>query len=136
MRVALDILSGDESKLGRKRLAAQLRSLMMGAIDAARIDLLQHKLSPLFFYAKTGRVRYREADESSGIELFKLPSQTLADGYGDCDRLVVWRCAELLNAGTKAAPLVYFRPGSHELHTQVRFIESGAVEDTSRLMGM
>jgi hypothetical protein len=135
MRVSLDIDSSDETDLGRKRLAAQLRALMLGAIDAARVDLAQHKLRPLLWYAERGLMRYGEALERD-CELFKLPSQTLADGFGDCDRLVVWRCAELLNAGTKAAPLVYFRPGSHELHTQVRMLQTGAVEDTSRLMGM
>lgn len=49
-------------------------------------------------------VRYKE--DPPGQENWKDVLAVWADGHGDCDRLVAWRCAELRAAGHKAVPVI------------------------------
>lgn len=135
MEIRIGVDSRDRSRAGRRALAAQLRAYLMGCISAARVDLEQHRIPPLYELATAGRVVYRESPTRHLFEDFCLPSVVLARGYGDCDQLCQWRCAELQNAGERALPLIYWRESTDVLHVQVRRAD-GTVEDPSRLLGM
>jgi hypothetical protein len=52
-------------------------------------------------------VRYKE--DPPGQENWKDCLAVLADGHGDCDRLVAWRTAELRVAGYQADPVIKWR---------------------------
>jgi hypothetical protein len=52
-------------------------------------------------------VYYKE--DPPGEENWKDCLAVLADGHGDCDRLVAWRCAELRVAGIAAEPVIKWR---------------------------
>ena len=48
-------------------------------------------------------VRFRpEPQAGSGVELYQTIPEVLAQGWGDCDDLTGWRCAELLAQGINA----------------------------------
>lgn len=108
---------------------------MIGAVLAARVDLREHAVKPLFWYARRRSVIWRPEPNQGQFEAFLMPSEVIAVGIGDCDDLVIWRCAELQNAGELALPLVYWRPDRPGMHAQVRR-SNRTVEDPSRLMGM
>jgi len=65
---------------------------------------LDQPLPPLY----ASGVRYRE--DPPGEENWKDIPAVLADGHGDCDRLVAWRVAELrANGYPDAVPLIKWR---------------------------
>lgn len=77
-------------------------------------------------------VRYRR--EPPGQEVWQLPHQTMALGYGDCEDLASWRVAELRIAGENAK-LVFRRSGRRLWHALVRR-GNGELEDPSKILGM
>lgn len=64
---------------------------------------LGYPLPPLY----ASGVRYKE--DPPGQENWKDVLAVLADGHGDCDRLVAWRVAELRAAGYQADPVIKWR---------------------------
>jgi hypothetical protein len=89
-------------------------------------------LPPLY---KSG-VRYRPDPEmGSGIENFRLPLETFAARFGDCDNLVVWRLAELWSIGKPASCRAVWV--GHRMHVLIRHSqdESGRLEDPSIILG-
>lgn len=80
-------------------------------------------------------VRYK--GEGNGVQRFRLPYDTHAQGVGDCKQLVVWRLAELRRAGEHATPAIMWerRPGGWRAHARVRRA-SGELEDPSMERGM
>lgn len=108
-------------------------------------------------------VRYKE--DPPGQENWKDCLAVLKDGHGDCDRLVAWRCAELLVAGYAAEPVIKWKQipkdvmvsmghpphmvppeGIHMVHVCVGlpgwqryahlYEQNPLVEDPSKLLGM
>lgn len=77
-------------------------------------------------------VRFRpEPFEGSGVELYQTIPEVIAQGYGDCDDLAGWRCAELLNSGVRAeCDLLSLGPRTH--HAIVRY--GGRVEDPAQVI--
>ena len=97
-------------------------------------------------------VRYQE--DPPGEENWGDLYYCLQSGTGDCDRLVIWRVAELREAGVAAAPVIKWQNLSREqamhagypagfvppqglwlVHCCVRFPD-GTVEDISKKLGM
>lgn len=77
-------------------------------------------------------VRYRR--ESVGSEIWQLPTETARIGYGDCEDLAAWRCAELRLQGIPARMQVrQVRAGLW--HVTVK-LPNGKTEDPSRRLGM
>jgi hypothetical protein len=76
-------------------------------------------------------VRYRKAP---GPEKWQTALETYRDGWGDCDRLAVWRAADLRLEGFRDARVVIklVRPGLS--HAQV--FAGGKLFDPSLLLGM
>lgn len=64
---------------------------------------LGYPIPPLY----ASGVRYKE--DPPGQENWKDCLAVLADGHGDCDRLVAWRTAELRVAGYPAEPIIKWR---------------------------
>ena len=67
---------------------------------------------PLPYLYQSG-VRYQE--DPPGQENWKDIPLVLADGHGDCDRLVAWRVAELRVHGIAADPLIKWRTVPKEM---------------------
>jgi hypothetical protein len=68
----------------------------------------------------------------SGAEVFYFPPDTYREGKGDCDRLTIWRMAELLAQGVP----VHCRARwiGDDLHVTVVFPD-GQEEDPSKVLG-
>jgi hypothetical protein len=64
---------------------------------------LGYPIPPLY----ASGVRYQE--DPPGQENWKDCLAVLADGFGDCDRLVAWRTAELRVAGYPAEPIIKWK---------------------------
>lgn len=87
------------------------------------------KLPPLY---ESG-VRFRpDPYQGSGVENFKLPNAVYADGWGDCDRLVIYRIWELLCAGEPATCRSEWVDNA--VHVLVRR-KNGQLEDPSIILG-
>jgi hypothetical protein len=132
MQVRTDIQKTDDPE----ELAATLRALTVAHVCAAIEQLKRYAIPDLY---KSG-VRYKpEAGAGSGIEDFALPLTVLARGWGDCDDLAIWRCAELCRSGQVALPKIYWRVRDGRVrvyHAECRILSTGRVEDPSRLLGM
>jgi hypothetical protein len=119
--------------VGRWDDPADVAAAMEVAITLARIDLARGRAGALY----DSGVRFARESErwrDAGEERFVLPSLVLYRGVGDCDDLVIWRVAELRNAGVDAAPAqVVIRPGL--THMVVRYSD-GRYEDPAMALGM
>jgi len=76
-------------------------------------------------------VRYRAEDRERWTHCLDV----LRRGYGDCEDLAAWRCAELRVREAEPARCVVKRTGRRTLHVLVRRAD-GRIEDPSRLLGM
>lgn len=77
-------------------------------------------------------VRYEK--EPWPREVWQTALQVLAQGYGDCEDLVGWRVAELLEQSKVARPKIV-RASRDYWHVVVEH-GSGAIEDPSKRLGM
>lgn len=82
-------------------------------------------------------VRYRQEPHHWPFERFDNLETCFQRGWGDCDDLAAWRCAELLHQGVKAGIVVSWKPyeGSKLYHVTVR-LPNGKKEDPSAKLGM
>jgi len=84
-------------------------------------------------------VRYQEENPTQGYEDFALIPAILQRGWGDCDDLAPWRCAELRMRGEPAGIRIQWkrnpRDGSKLYHIVVRRA-NGDIEDPSLKLGM
>lgn len=102
-----------------------IEGFALGCVPFAR----KWKLPPLY----TSGVRFRQDPyQGSGVENFKLPNEVFRDGWGDCDRLVIYRIWELRVAGEKATCRSEWV--GNGVHVLVRRA-NGQLEDPSILLG-
>jgi hypothetical protein len=89
------------------------------------------KLPPLY---KAGVKYIRQPPQACA---FRPPKDVAERKGGDCKQLVLWRIAELRNAGVKATPRIIWLNGKDGLraHAQVR-LPDGTIEDPSQTLGM
>jgi hypothetical protein len=120
MRVALIIPA-----VGEESLAAAMAALV--ALDY--LYLATHPDAPLLYQSG---VVYRP--EPRGSENWLTVPDLLRLGYGDCEDLASWRCAELRLEGEHAVPCVR-RSGRRTYHAMV-CREDGSIEDPSRVLGL
>ena len=79
-------------------------------------------------------VRYRR-EPRPVVERFQRIPEILRRGYGDCEDLASWRCAELrFFDGVAAVPWI-LNPRPRLFHVVVR-LPSGRIEDPSAALGM
>lgn len=126
-------------------LAAALRPILESLVTVDQLFLANHHVPRIY---ESG-VRYKEEPsrhallsfQGSGkqrVEEFAAIPAILQRGWGDCDDLAPWRCAELRMQGEKAKLRVQWRRqanGSKLYHIVVRRAD-GSIEDPSRLLGM
>lgn len=114
----------------RGPLAAAVREVLQGLARAYAIGLRAAPLPPLY----SSGVRYApEPHAGEADEEFADPWTVYSRGWGDCDDLVPWRCAELLVSGEEATVNCIW--SGDRLHVRVRRAD-GTLEDPSLdLMG-
>lgn len=126
MLCIIDVDTSDQERAARKVVA-----LTHICVDDAARDIQKHGLPSLY---KAG-VKYVRQDKRACA--FKLPSQVMAAGGGDCKQLVLWRLGELLLAGEHATARVIWIPEAQgfRAHEQVRR-KDGRIECPSYNLGM
>lgn len=114
----------------RTRLA--LLSLMEGLVQA---NCQWLKAYPKTIRLYNSPVVYRPEVDTEDWQ--DIPT-TIERGYGDCEDLACWRCAELrVFEGTSATPFIMWRDGPNGAiyHALVK-LPDGRIEDPSRAKGM
>jgi hypothetical protein len=139
------------------RLAWLCTRFLSAVIDNNRVILREAKRRgrPILPLYQSG-VRFRP--ERTSYEEFADLLTVLRRGWGDCDDLIAWRCAELRESGVKATARIYWRPPKNpkrpkwQMHAQLRHPigcscplcrnqatavrNEGRIEDPSRYLGM
>lgn len=137
-------LSGEQSGwLHRsKRLAIAIKALLDAQVLINQVYLSLHDVPPLY---RSG-VRYMNEPKKwliqgypIAIEEFACIPEIIKRGFGDCDDLAPWRCAELRRAGEKAKIRITWKAnpveGGKLFHIVVRRAD-GSIEDPSLKLGM
>lgn len=105
----------------------RIDALLEGLVRLAGVDLANNpQLPPLY----SGAVRYRREKPDKWL----TPSDVFAQGYGDCEDLAAWRCAEIRSQGGQCSAVAY-RTGRRMWHVVVRHSD-GRIEDPSKRLGM
>lgn len=121
----------------RVKAAKQICQLTMLAVDDARSEIRSGRVPKLY---QSG-IRY--VSQSPKACCFKTPLQVIKAKGGDCKQLVIWRIAELLEAGEPVTPRVLWveedangKPvKGFRAHEQLRRAD-GTIEDPSVILGM
>ena len=128
MRVEIEIPDGDP-----EFSAYVVRHLLQGlALGCRPLFVGPSALPPLY---KSGVRFAEEPTHGSGVERFRLPSEVFDQMFGDCDGLTVYRLAEELAKGSPVAATIGDFEGSGAMHAQVRWKDSGRIEDPAILLG-
>lgn len=135
MKVLVNLSRGKSSGwLHRSRvLGLAIKALLDAQVQINQLYLRLHNCPPLY---RSG-VRYQN-EPDDGLEEFACIPIVISRGWGDCDDLAPWRCAELRNAGEKAKIRIQWKrqgSGRKLFHIVVRR-EDGRIEDPSRILGM
>ena len=135
MKILINLSRGKTSGwLHRSRtLGVAIKAILDAQVKIDQMYLRLHKCPPLY---KSG-VRYRE-EPDNGVEEFACVPIILHRGWGDCDDLAPWRCAELREAGEKAKIRIQWKrqgSGRKLFHIVVRRAD-GKIEDPSLILGM
>lgn len=117
-----------------RTLGCVIKPLLDAQVKINQLYLLTHHVPPLY---KAGVV-YRNEDPKKGFEEFATVEPVYRRGWGDCDDLAPWRCAELRNQGEKAKIRIQWKrqPDGQKLFHIVVRREDGTIEDPSRILGM
>jgi len=122
MRIAIEIPSGPG-------LHATVRAICQILAQCWGSALREHPITPLY----SSGVRYQPEPNAGDYEVFKRPEETLHDGWGDCDDLVIYRVAELRAKGENASVQIMRVRGTGRMHVRVRRA-NGSVEDPSLIL--
>lgn len=104
MQVLLDLKS--RALKPSRALGPVVRHCCEALVAANRIILAAGEIPSLYLSG----VRYRNEPGHWMAEHFDNAATVNARGWGDCDDLASWRCAELLNQGIKAGIVVSWKP--------------------------
>jgi hypothetical protein len=81
-------------------------------------------------------VRFRLPPEhGSGVELMQAPLYTYRDGWGDCDRLLVWWLCEKWSQDRPARCSTYFMGGAMHVCGRNSWDDTGTLEDPAVVLG-
>jgi hypothetical protein len=135
MKILVNLSRGKTSGwLHRSRtLGLAIKAILDAQVRINQIYLSTHHVPPLY---KAG-VRY-ENEPDNGIEEFACIEPVLKRGWGDCDDLAPWLCAELRNQGENAKIRIQWKrqPSGRKLFHIVVRRGDGTIEDPSRILGM
>lgn len=137
MKVLIDLGRGARQWLRRSRMLAwAIKPLLEGNVRVNQLFLRTHPTTPWLY--ESGVV-YKNEPKGQGYEEFALIPTVHERGWGDCDDLAPWRCAELRErAGEHAKIRVQWKKhpnGQKMFHIVVRRA-NGDIEDPSRVLGM
>lgn len=142
MRIVVQI---DPTVFDDPRVVAMIaRGFLKGVVLQNRL-LIRKGMVPSL-YEGSG-VKFRPEPWAGKFEEFADALTVYKRGWGDCDDLCAWRCAELQEQGGMAWPKIYWRKqpdGTRLYHGEVRIFEkrhgrwipTNKVEDPSRFLGM
>ena len=121
----------DVDTTDQRQAALDVAAIIEVAMSTARREVA----APGFPMLYRSGVRYRSQDATACA--FRGPKSVLERGHGDCKQLVIWRLAELRNAGEHATPRIIWLPEKSGLraHALIRR-ENGTTEDPSVELGM
>lgn len=112
-----------------------IKPLLEALVTVNQLYLLTHHVPDIY---ESGVV-YREEPKGLGYEDFAPIPTILSRGWGDCDDLAPWLCAQCRMKGEKAKIRIQWktlRPkGSKLFHIVVRH-EDRSIEDPSAKLGM
>lgn len=109
----------------------RINALLEGLVRLASVDLANNpQIPPLY----SGAVRYRREKP----DLWSPPSDVLKRGYGDCEDLAAWLCAQRRSQGKNCRAVAYKagNVGRKRLWHVVVQYPDGRVEDPSKMLGM
>lgn len=137
MRVSVDFGNGlDRGWLRHSRmLGLAIKPILDANVKVNRLYLATHPKTPSIYRAG---VVYREEDPRQGYEDFAIIPAIIKRGWGDCDDLAPWLCAELQQRGEPAKIRIQWKrfPGRGRLFHIVVRRANGQIEDPSRRLGM
>lgn len=109
-------------------IKCSIEGFALGCLPAFR----RWRLPPLY----NSGVRFQLPPEhGSGVELMRLPLYTYRDGWGDCDRLLIWWLCENWTNNRPARCSTIFLGGSMHVLGRRSWDESGPLEDPSQILG-
>lgn len=113
-------------------LSQKILLILLEALVRSNIEYLKKHPSTLKIY-KSGVV-YRRED---GTEEWKAIPELLLDGYGDCEDLGAWLCAERRMQGYRSKCILSYKiyGSMYQYHVKV-YTDGIGVEDPSRVLGM
>lgn len=121
----MDIVIALPKGLTPEATVRALQPLCEGMIQLNMFLIRSAGVPPLY----TTGVRY-QLHPLDGFERFDPCTRVLARGWGDCDNLIFWRCAELRLAGEHATARIVWPTGTRRYHAQLRRAD-GSWEDPS-----
>lgn len=136
MKVLVDLsgenLGADWLKHSRM-LGLAIRPLLEALVTIDQLYLMTHHVPSIY---QCGVV-YREEPKSQPYEDFAPIPSILSRGWGDCDDLAPWLCAECRMRGEKAKIRIQWKKlrDGKMYHIVVRH-QNGSIEDPSRKLGM
>lgn len=115
----------------QERAALLVCALLELALEGARAEVRARKVPELY---KAGVKYITQPKEACA---FRPPSEVFRRGGGDCKQLVLWRLAELREAGIDAKPRIMWikEPRGFRAHAILRHPD-GRIEDPSLNLGM
>lgn len=119
-RVAITVSAGDHDEL-----VIALRVLVFANLLWLRS---RHSAAPDLY--TSGVVFRPEPQAGSGVELYQTIPEVLAQGWGDCDDVTGWRCAELLARGVEGVDVAIESRGPRVWHAVVK-LPNGHTEDVA-----
>ena len=135
-KIQIDLGPQSSKWLRRSRIFGIVIKAILEALVWVNLYYLRfHRVPPIY---QSG-VRYQLEPDGWECESFDSIPAILARGWGDCDDLAPWRCAELRAQGEKAKIRIQWKQspisGQKLFHIVVRR-EDGSIEDPSALLGM
>lgn len=130
----LQIGLGDHPSWRSSRMMGLALKPILEALTTVNLLFLHTHHVPLLY---SSGVRYQNEPKEWPNECFDTIPKVIERGWGDCDDLAPWRCAELRKAGERAKIRIQWKrlPTGKLYHIVVRR-EDGRIEDPSRILGM
>lgn len=112
-------------------LSRSIQSMIYSLAKSWAVALANNPLPPFY----ECNIRYKPEPEASLAEEWTDPYTTFTRKYGDCDDMVIWRLAEIINdSGVGSAwPSVAREIGTGKYHVLIAK-NNGTYEDPARIM--
>ncbi len=113
-------------------LAWLVKTSIEGFARGCMLSWRRWNLPPLY---QSGVVFRLPQNHGHGVEHMKLPPFVYADGWGDCDRLMIWWLCEQWAQGKPARVNTVWLGNRMHVRGRRSWNESGPIEDPSIILG-